>query len=378
MVASTERRPPKLLFLVTEDWYFCSHRLLLARAAKRSGYDVTVATRVRDHGKHIKAEGFCLVPIRLDRRSMNPWFELRALAELTRIYRSLRPDIVHHVAVKPILYGSVAARLAGVNRVVNALAGLGYIFTSDHAKARLGRPLVELAYKWALRGSRVIVQNPDDVDLLIAKRVAEPQDIDIVPGSGVDVASHAWRPEPPGVLVVFPGRFLFDKGVREFVEAARRLRAHASHARFALVGDTDPGNPGAVPRSQLEAWREEGCIEWWGWRSDMPTVYAAANIVCLPSYREGLPRALVEAAACARPIVTSDVPGCREIVRHQENGLLVPARDVNCLITALQRLIEDPSLRAQMGERGRKIAESEFSAESVNTKMLRVYQELLV
>lgn len=362
---------------MTEDWYFCSHRLPLARAAQEAGYAVTVATRVNSHARHITGEGFALKPINLRRGSTNLLREFLSFVELLRLYRSLRPDIVQHVAIKPILYGSFAARLCGIRSIVNTLAGLGYFFSSEQRSAKWMQPLVRWAYRFALRRTGVVVQNPDDMRLLTSRGVVRVENVHLVRGSGVDLAQYRWTPEPSGMLVVFPARFLWDKGIGEFVEAARRLRSAKVSARFALVGYTDEQNPASVPAVQLKAWEQEGCVEIWGWREDMPRVFASANIVCLPSYREGLPKALIEAAASGKPIVTSDVPGCREIVKHEENGLLVAPRDPAALTDALRRLIEDANLRQEMGARGRKLVEAEFSVQQVNKEMLKIYEQLL-
>lgn len=370
----------KIIFLVTEDWYFCSHRLPLAREARRKGFDVVVATRVTSHGKQIEDEGFKLVPIRMARSGKNPLKELATLWELVRIYKSERPDIVHHVAMKPVLYGSLAARVGKVPYVVNALAGMGYIFISNQWKAVLLRKFVSNAFRILLNrpNSRVILQNPDDRSLMVQSGVLNPKRIVLIRGSGVDTQAFSFTPEPVGVpVVVLASRMLWDKGVGEFVEAARLLRDKGVNARFILVGDTDTENPAAVPSSQLEAWNSSGVVEWWGRRDDMPKVFSESHIVCLPSYREGLPKVLIEAASCGRAIVATDVPGCREIVLHGENGLLVPPRKALELADALERLIADPALRRSLGEKGRQLAVAEFSIEKVVAETLAVYQELL-
>lgn len=363
----------RLLFLVAEDWYFCSHRLPIARAAKQAGYDVAVACRVRDHAAAIEREGIALHPLKhLSRSSRHPLREAKALAEITALYRRLRPDIVHHVALKPVIYGSIAARRAGVPAVVNAMAGLGYVFSSDDLKARLARPLVTAAFRLLLErpGSRVIVQNHDD-EAHIGVRNAV-----VIPGSGVDLDDFVPSAEPQGApLVVLPARMLRDKGVVEFVEAARRLRAEGIEARFALVGAPDEHNPAYIPESQLRAWQSEGAVEWWGWRDDMAAVFRESAVVCLPSWREGLPKALIEAAAAGRPIVTCDVPGCRDVVREGENGLLVPARDAGALAAALRKLIQNEALRREMGRKGRERA-AQFSTTMVVGHTLELYAAL--
>lgn len=371
---------PHLLFLVTEDWYFCSHRLPLAVAAKNAGFEVSVATRVTDHGKLIEEAGLRLIPLRLSRRSKHPLKEARLIADLVRIYRRERPDIVHQVAMKPVIYGSLAAHLTGVRGVVNALAGLGFLFTSDKPSARLLRPMVETAFRWLLNrpNCRTILQNPDDMHLLTHDKVLEAERIRLIRGSGVDLAKFTTSPEPEGPpLVVLPARMLWDKGVGEFVETARQLHGEGTQARFVLVGHSDTENPSAIPEAQLQDWQRSGLIEWWGHRGDMHQVFRKCHIVCLPSYREGLPKALLEAAASGRPIVTTDVPGCREVVRHDDNGLRVPRGDSSALASALRRLIGDAVLRRTLGARGRARAEAEFSLNSVIDQTLTLYREML-
>jgi glycosyltransferase involved in cell wall biosynthesis len=371
---------PRLLFLVTEDWYFWSHRLDLARAARDAGMDVLVATRVDAHGERIRAEGFTLIPIRLLRSNRRPLRELAAIVELVLIYRRARPHIVHHVAMKPVLYGSFAAWFTSVPAVVNAFAGLGYTFIAADRRAKWRRLLITRALRWALRASssRVIFQNDDDRDLFVRESIAVPDHTVVIRGSGVDVKRYTPRAEADGEpVVVLPARMLWDKGVGEFVEAARLLRQRGLRVRCVLAGMVDTHNPAMVSEAHLRAWQDEGVVEWVGHQEDMPVVFARAHVVVLPSYREGLPRVLLEAAACARSIVATDVPGCREIVRHGDNGLLVPPRDPLALAQAIATLVEDPALRVRMGARGRQLAVNEFSSERITGEVLALYQTLL-
>jgi glycosyltransferase involved in cell wall biosynthesis len=371
----------KILYFVTEDWFFCSHFIDRAVAAKQAGYEVGVITRVRAHGDVIRSAGLRLIPLDLRRRGKNPLRELAVIRRLVRIYRTERPQLVHHFALKPIVYGTIAARLAGVRMIVNAPVGMGYAFSSRELKARLIRPLVILSYRWLMNPprSRVVLENPDDERLLIKLRIVNAKHTSVIRGAGVDLQRFAVSSEPiGGVLVVLAARMLWDKGVGEFVEAARMLRAAGISARFVLVGDADPANPAAIPESQLRTWQATGIVEWWGHRDDMPRVLSQANIVCLPSYREGLPKVLIEAAACGRALVAADVPGCREIVRNGENGLLVPARDAQALAEALKQLILGASERQRMGQRSREIVAAEFSIEKVTHETLALYQSMLV
>ncbi len=370
---------PLLLFVVTEDWYFVSHRLCLARAAVAVGYDVAVATRVQKHGEVIEQAGIKLIPIRMNRSSRNPFAELLATLELVRIYLRLRPSIVHHVAIKPVLYGSVAAWCAGVPGVVNAIAGLGYLFVSGSRKTALLRGVVKYAFRllFSRPNTRVIVQNPDDFDAMRESLAMPPERLCLIRGSGVDLDAFPARPPMQGrPLVILPARMLWDKGVGEFVEAARLLQQQGVEARFRLVGDADDANPAAISRQQLQAWVDEGVVEWSGWCDDMSSVMAESRIVCLPSYREGLPKALLEAAASSRAIVATDVPGCREIVVPGVNGLLVEARSAEALVPALRQLIEDPLVCEKMGRAGRTMVEGEFSMGAVAEKTLSLYKSL--
>jgi len=371
----------KILYFVTEDWYFCSHRLALAIAAKEAGHDVAVVTRVRDHGDRIRSAGIRLISLELSRRGKNPLGEGLALWRLYRIYRNEKPDLVHHVALKPVLYGSMAARFAGVPRVVNALAGLGYLFASTRRRAKLLRLVVQIAFRWLLNAgvSRVILQNPDDVRTLIATQILRSERSVLIRGSGVDLDLFRPNGEPDEIpVVILASRMLWDKGIGEFVKAAEMLQREGIRARFALVGDTDEENPAAIPSAQLARWAASGIVEWWGRRNDMPEVLARSHIVCLPSYYgEGVPKVLLEAAATGRAIVTTDMPGCREVVRNGDNGLLVPARDARALSRALRMLITERPLRQRMGRCGREIAEAEFGVEKVVAETLAVYRSLL-
>jgi glycosyltransferase involved in cell wall biosynthesis len=366
---------PKLLFVVTEDWYFVSHRLLLAVAALEVGYDVAVATRVKQHAETIRRAGIRVIPFELSRRIGNPLLELMGLFFL---YRREFPDIVHHVALKPVFLGGIAGWLAGIPSQVNAVAGLGWLFISRTRKARWMSPLIRwiLARLLSAPRCRVIVQNPDDAELL-KKSGVDGSNLRMIRGAGIDTTEYSPMSEArEPICVVLAARILWDKGVGEFVEAARQLTQDGVKARFILVGDPDPDNPAAVPEATLYAWQKEKVVEQWGYRDDMVSVFHAAHVVCLPSYREGLPKVLLEAAACSRPIVATDVPGCREVVREGENGLLVPARDVQALADALLCLIKNPELRDEMGHRGRKIVLKEFSSEKVIAQTLDLYEEL--
>jgi len=372
---------PRLLFVVTEDWYFVSHRLPLAVAARRAGYRVAVATRVQEHTAAIAEAGVELLELKRWRRSsMNPLREMAAVAELAGVIRRWRPDIVHLVALKPVLYGALAARFGGAAVRVNALAGLGFVFVQGRALARLLRPLIKLAFRWTLGGERAvtIVQNPDDRELLVRERLVDGSHIRLIRGSGVDLDRFKASDLPPGrPMVLLMSRMLWDKGVGEFVDAARMAEERGADARFVLVGDPDPENPAAIPRETLQRWSDSGVVEWWGQRSDAPALLAQARVVVLPSYREGLPKVLLEAAASGRPMIATDVPGCREVVEPGVTGQLVPARDAAGLAEAMLGLLADPERCRQMGTQARRLAEREFGVEAVVSRTLAVYRECL-
>lgn len=369
---------PKLLFLITEDWYFWSHRLPIARAARDQGFDVVIATHIQDHGDMIQREGFKLIPIRLSRKSRNPLQEFLSIMELINIYRKERPNIVHHVAMKPVLYGAISARLTGIPSIVNALAGMGYIFTSNHLQAKLIRPFIKMAFACLLgrKNTVTIVQNPDDFSLL--RSIVKERSLVIIKGSGVDTTAFKPSSIKESVpIVLMASRMLWDKGVGEFVDAAKILRQEGIDARFVLVGEIDQENPSAVPESKLKEWQKSKVVEYWGFEKNMLEAFKSVHIVCLPSYREGLPKVLLEAASCGLPIVTTDTPGCREIVRDHINGLLVPVRDIAALAKALKILIINHELRTQMGEAGRRIVENEFSLGKVVNETVSLYKILL-
>src|SRR5215472_9742022 len=369
---------PKLLFVVTEDWYFWSHRLPIARAALRAGYEVVVATRVSTYADKITTAGFRLIPLQLSRSSYSPREEFRSIRQLRSIYRVERPQIVHHVALKPILYGSIAASGQREMKVVNAFAGLGYLAASSSMKARMLRPMVWSAMRFLLNRpqSHLLLQNREDKDVLMGKLKVPPEKITLIRGSGVNVELFRPTTEPGGTpVVLLASRMLWIKGVQQFVAAAQRLRERGLSARFILAGDGDPNSPSCVPRQELLEWQNSGAVEWWGHNQDMPAVFRQANLVCLPSHGgEGVPKVLMEAAASGRAIVTTDVPGCRDIVRDGINGLLVQRKDPAALARAILQLANNSELRRQMALRGREIVVQEFSEDVVINQTLALYR----
>jgi glycosyltransferase involved in cell wall biosynthesis len=372
---------PKLLFLVSEDWYFWGHRIGLARAAREHRFSVSVATRVGQLGGKIEGEGFKLLPIRLSRGGQNPVIDFVSVLELIRLYRREQPDIVHHIGMKAAIYGAWAARCSSVPSMVVTFPGLGHTFSAGDSRARTMRLAVGQALRWSLRhrNMRAIFQNVDDQNDLVREGIVRSEDARLIRGSGVDVSRFVPSEETPGdPVVILASRMLWSKGVGEFVEAARLLKKRGVRARYVLSGRVDTENPGGIPEEQLATWQAEGVVDWWAYREDMPRVFAETHIVVLPTYYgEGVPKVLIEAASSGRPIVATSERGCREIVRDGENGLLVPARDPVALADAIATLVGDPVLRSKMGTRGRQIVIDEFSMKHVNAKTLAVYQELL-
>jgi len=373
---------PRIVFVDNGLDSFCRDRIQLVEAARDLDLEIHVAA---PHGRapaSSKNDGFAVHAIPMTRKGTSMWKEPATVLALLRLYRSLRPVLVHHLRLKPVLYGSLAANLAGVPAVVNTLTGLGFIFTDQSEKAVPVRKWVEMGCRRAFRhhNLRVIFQNPDDRAVFIRKGIVTGEQAAVIMGSGVDLSLYRPSPEPDGVpVVILASRMLWDKGVAQFVEAARMLKSEGVQARFALAGEPDPENPAAIPYEQLEVWRECGEVEWWGLQApqDMPGVLARSHIVCLPSYREGIPRILIEAAASGRPIVTTDAPGCREVVRPGLNGIIVPSRDTSSLASALRFLIEDREARIAMGNNNRQVAVQEFSQELVVAQFMAVYRDLL-
>jgi glycosyltransferase involved in cell wall biosynthesis len=371
----------KLIYLVTEDWYFWSHRLPMARAAQRAGFDVAVATRIAEHGERIRAEGFALHPLSWRRRDIGPWASLRAIAEIYRLYSRERPLLVHHVALKPAVLGSTAALLAGVPAVVNAVTGVGFVASSPSLRARLLRRPMDFALARLLEraNSRIIVQNAADRTLLLALRAGAGERVVVIRGSGVDTAHFRATPEPPAPPVVagYAGRLLADKGIAALVEAQQSLRRRGSDLRLMLAGAPDPENPSSIDAATLAAWQALPGVTWLGEVGDIRALWSKAHIAVLASRREGLPKSLLEAAAMGRPLVATDVPGCREIARDGENALLVPADDTVALAAALERLAGDAALRRRFGAASRALVEGELAADAVGAATLACYLSLL-
>jgi glycosyltransferase involved in cell wall biosynthesis len=372
--------PPILMFIVNVDWFFISHRLPIALEAMSRGYVVHIATGITDRREELERHGLIVHPLALERGGLGVCNAWCATVELFRLFRAVRPNLVHLVTIKPVLLGGVISRLAGVPAVVAAISGLGYVFTARGFFAPLRRGLVEVFYRVALGHSniRLIFQNKEDLRGLRSAVGVQDSKVSIIRGSGVDLSKYAPIPAPLGrPIVMMAARLIADKGVREFVNAASLLKAAGCTARFVLVGTVDLANPTSFTQTEVDEWETLGTVECWGHRVDMHAVLSQARIVVLPSYREGLPKVLIEAAACARAVVTTDVPGCRDAIESGVTGLLVKARDASSLASAIQALLNDSSRCEAMGRAGRLLAEREFDVRSVVQTHLLIYRELL-
>lgn len=367
---------PTLLFVVTEDWYFWTHRRHLAEASIAAGWRVALAANVARHEDAIRDLGVEVFPLAWDRGSTNPIGEWRVIRQLRDVVTRVRPDIVHNVAMKPVLHSQWLPRGP---RMVNAVSGVGYVFLAAGGRARLLQTGVRLGLRRALRQPRghTVVQNRDDEALVNALGSA-PERTSIIEGVGINTEHYRVAEEPDGpVRFAIVTRMLWDKGIAELVDAARMLRAEGLDCVVEFVGEPDAANRASVTHSDLQSWANEGVIEYSGWCEDVREVWRRAHVAVLPSYREGMPKALLEAAGCGRPMIATDVPGCRAIVSHEKTGLLVPKGESAPLAQAMRTLAEDAALRARMGAAARQSAEQRFSAARVTAQFESLYLSLL-
>jgi len=372
----------KAVLFANTDWYLYNFRRALALALQRAGYDVLLISPPGPYGEKLRDLGLRWESLPMQRRSLNPLRELALLWHLVRLLRRERPALVHGFTIKCAVYGSLAARLAGIPARVNAVAGMGYVFTSSQWKARLLRPVVRSLLRLALGGrdARLILQNADDVELFRQAGLVDPAHVRLIRGSGVNCAQFAGiSPQAPAdgcPRMLLASRLLWDKGVAEYVDAIRQLRKQGRTFRALLAGTPDPGNPAAVPEATIRGWVDEGLLTWLGHVDDMAGLLGSVDIVVLPSYREGLPRTLVEAAACGLPLITTDVPGCREVVCDGVDGLLVPMGNSDALAQAIARLQDDPAFARQLGDAAQRKARAQFDERIVVERTLAVYAEL--
>jgi len=374
----------KALLLANTDWYLYNFRRALARRLQQDGYDLTLVCPPGPYLDRLRDLGFACLPFDLPSNKPSLLQEVKTLLGLIRLYRRERPALVHHFTIRCVLYGSIAARIVGGISVVNALTGMGHVFTADGLQARLLRRIVGFLYHLFLTGahSRAIFQNHDDLNVFVRSGMTEAAKSHLIPSSGVDCSIFRRpvgrdRPARPVVNVLFASRLIREKGVAEYLEAARLLRGRNVSARFRLAGDIYEQNPSSLSRSELQAIQADGVVDVLGHVDNIRAVLEDTDIVVLPSYREGCPRILVEAAAMGIPLVATDVPGCREVVDHGVNGYLVPPRHATSLAAAIERLATDDRLRRRFGEASRLMAINNFDESIVLEDTLRVYRQLM-
>ena len=376
------KKNKKLLILVNYLSFFLSHRLPIAEASLAKGFDVFIGYgELRGaNPKLLEQKGFKVNFVPMQPGGINLFKDIKTLYYMWRLFKIIKPDIVHLVTIKPYLYGGIISRLTGVPSLVSAVSGLGTLFVSKNLKSRLLHLLLYPIYKFAFNhlNQKVIVQNKDDEELLVKWGVLSPLKVKLLKGSGVNLENFTNLNEPSGIpTVCFAARLLRDKGVYEFVYAAQLLKKRGIKVRFFLAGNIDVNNPTGLNLDDLDKLKKKDYIEILGYQKDIPGLYARSHIICLPSYREGLPKSLIEAAAASRPIVTTDVPGCRDAIIPNKTGLLVPVKDPEKLANALQWLIEHPQERIAMGKAGREFAKQEFMVEKIVHNHLDIYHDLL-
>lgn len=365
----------RLLFVVNVDWFFVSHRLPIALAAIRQGYEVHLACALTDKAEQLEALGIKVHSVPLSRSGTSVQSELKCFYHIYQLVKQIQPEVIHMVTIKPVLYAGIASRLLSVKTRVASISGLGFVFIAQGIKATIMRGMIARLYRLALNreNTQVIFQNPNDRDLFLKQSIIKSNQVTMIRGSGVSLEHYQVQPEPAGTpVVMLVARLLTDKGVLEFVEAARLLKVTQTEVRMVLVGDTDE-NPKSVSGTQLEEWTKQGIVEHWGYSTNVAETMAKSHIVVLPSYREGLPKSLIEAAACGRAVITTDVPGCRDAITPDVTGLLIPVKNAPALVKAIEQLLENSSMRQQMGRAGRALAEQAFTIENVIQSHLMIY-----
>ncbi len=381
MDSTVTKRLPAVLFAFTEDWYFWSHRKPLADYLRERDCIVSLATHFNRHKSKLAEAGIHCIPVSFERSLRHPLRDLRAVFGLWAAVRQARPDIVHLVSLKPILLSGLAVFTKPKTRFVAAFTGMGYLFSSNDRSARWFRRCVIAILRVILGRANVwiIVQNVEDQVLLSSEGLGVSQRTVLIPGAGVNSEEFKFSELPTNdpAIVLLPARLIRDKGIEEFVEAARYCKRIDASTRFVLVGGYDPDNPAAIPQSVIDGWETEGVIERWGHCRDMAPVYTQSRIVCLPSYREGLPKVLLEAAACGRPIIATDVPGCRDVCRDGVTGILIPAHSSAALGTAITKMLAAPDMQRAYGAAGRELVEREFTIEHIGRQTLDFYERLL-
>jgi glycosyltransferase involved in cell wall biosynthesis len=368
----------KTIFVANTDWYLYNFRLSLARFLRSKGFDTVFVSPPGDYADRLMEAGFKWIQWEVGRKSLAPVAEINGLRKLYSIYKSEKPDFVHHFTMKPVLYGSLAGRAAEVPGIINCVTGLGYIWLSNEPIAQSLRPFLRILFRHTLKAPNIqmIFENDGDKEYFIDAQLIDEKRTSLIPGVGVDVNKFFSSDEPEGVpVVVFPARMLRDKGLGTLIQSAENLRKQID-VRIVLVGRPDPGNPTSVDVETLQQWDKAGVIEYWGWKDDMAQVYRDSHIVVLPSLYEGVPTVLLEAAASSRPIIATDIPGIRMVVHNHQNGILVPMRDSKALSDAIKKLVIDNDLRRKMGVIGREIVLNHFTQKIINERTYDVYQKL--
>ena len=374
----------KLLYLITEDWFFCSHFLERALAAKNLGYEVIVCSKENKDKKKIQEYGIKFQEIKFNRKNINPFYELIVLIKIINIYRQFSPDIVHHVAFKPIIYGSIAARINNIRSVLNAPVGMGFVFISDSIKAKFLRPIIKFLLKNLLssgadnKKNKVVFENQDDLNYFVKIGAVDYKDTFLIRGAGVyvdkDFINYKRNNKIPVVALV--GRMVKDKGIFEFVDAVKLMKKNNVKAKFLLIGGVDNFYSSSISLKFLKKWHYEKIVDWLGYISNVDEILEKIDILCLPSYREGLPKALIEGAAKGLPIVTTNTVGCKDVVEDGINGFLVPVKNSVELAKAISILIKDEDLRYKMGCESYKIASSKFASSIIIEQTMAIYDQL--
>jgi len=371
----------KILFIVNVDWFFVSHRLPIAIKAKEQGYQVHIAARITNKLSLLKDYGFIIHPLNLH-RSRTGVKIISEFLEILSLIRNINPNIVHLITIKAVLLGGVSARMAKTPAVVSAIPGLGFVFIKKGIVGFFYRHIVSFFYRLSLnhKNQMVIFQNSSDQAKLNKITKNPLQESIIINGSGVDLSVYNFKPIPQGTpIVLFPSRFLIDKGFKEFIEAAKIVNLYEKKAHFIMIGDIDLSNPSSLSRHEIDQYKISGDVEFFEYLDEgLKEIYPLATMVVLPSYREGFPKVLIEAAACGRAIVTTDVPGCRDAIDKGKTGLLVAARDSEMLASAIKELLDNTELCRNMGKAGRVRAERLFDINLVVSTHMEIYKNLLM
>lgn len=380
---------PKLLLVLNDGEFFLSHRLAFSAKLREAGFDVAVVCPPFERQDKITGAGLRFLPWKVSRKGLNPFYALKSFMDLISLYRAERPDVLHHFTIKPVILGTLARQIVELSRpgsgtplVVNTITGLGYVFTEDRGLAKWLRPWVVLLYKLAFsfRGVHVVFQNTADQALFEDLGIRCPGGSSIIGGAGVDLSKFSPLPLPPvdpktGPVLLLPARLLWHKGIREAAEASKLARSQGARFELHLAGSLDSGNPAAIPERQVREWEASGSLRWIGHADDMPSELARRHGVLLPSYREGLPLALLEGAASARPLITTDAPGCRDVVDGGEVGWMVPVGDIPALAKALTEWAQDEGKRERLAEAARRRATAEYGLDQVTARYVAIYRE---